>query len=130
VETERGLNFSVRAVPRAGVGRTIQLVSELTGTPGPAKSWEESNPYESVLVSLNRAVRQGQILMNTSPSLSHQKCYPCLPVCATAARVWTGHHLKVVRYSVENVTLSARMIRESDFWQPERAIMLSSPAVS
>ncbi|TJZ59428.1 TraK domain-containing protein, partial [Raoultella planticola] len=40
VETERGLNFSIRAVPRAGVGRTIQLVSELVGTPGPAKSWE------------------------------------------------------------------------------------------
>ncbi|WP_187439121.1 TraK domain-containing protein, partial [Klebsiella pneumoniae] len=29
VETERGLNFSIRAVPRAGSGRTIQLVSEL-----------------------------------------------------------------------------------------------------
>jgi conjugal transfer pilus assembly protein TraK len=37
----------------------------------------------------------------------------------------------VVRYSLENVTLSPRMIRESDFWQPgTRAIMLSSPAVS
>jgi hypothetical protein len=57
--------------------------------------------------------------MNTSPSLSHQKCYPVpAGLRATAARVWTGHHLKVVRYSLENVTLSARMIRESDFWQP------------
>ncbi|MDH8222525.1 type-F conjugative transfer system secretin TraK, partial [Klebsiella pneumoniae] len=54
-------NFSIRAVPRAGSGRTIQLVSELAGTPGPAKAWEESNPYESLLVSLNRAVRQGSV---------------------------------------------------------------------
>lgn len=32
LETERGLNFSVQAVPRAGAGRTIRLVSELSGT--------------------------------------------------------------------------------------------------
>lgn len=32
LETERGLNFSVRAVPRAGAGRTVQLVSDLRGT--------------------------------------------------------------------------------------------------
>ncbi|MFH7090927.1 hypothetical protein ACHWWK_27500 [Klebsiella pneumoniae] len=31
-KTERGLNFSIRAVPRAGPGRTIQLVSELAGS--------------------------------------------------------------------------------------------------
>lgn len=127
VETERGLNFSVRAVPRAGVGRTIQLVSELTGTPGPAKSWEESNPYESVLVSLNRAVRQGQIPdeYQSIPVTSEVLSVPA-GLRATAARVWTGHHLKVVLYNVENVTLSARNIRESDFWQAgTRAIMLS-----
>ncbi len=127
VETERGLNFSIRAVPRAGVGRTIQLVSELIGTPGPAKSWEESNPYESVLVSLNRAVRQGQIPdeYQSIPVTSEVLSVPA-GLRATAARVWTGHHLKVARYDVENVTLSARAIRESDFWQAgTRAIMLS-----
>lgn len=44
VETERGLNFSIRAVPRAGSGRTIQLVSELAGTPGPAKHGRSRTP--------------------------------------------------------------------------------------
>jgi conjugal transfer pilus assembly protein TraK len=105
VETERGLNFSIRAVPRAGSGRTIQLVSELSGTPGPAKAWEESNPYESLLVSLNRAVRQGV------PGE-----YQAVPVTRNAAGAgWSarhcresldGHHLKVVRYSLDNVSLS------------------------
>ncbi len=48
---------------------------------------------------------------------------------ATADRVWVGHHLKVVRYSLDNVSLSARMVRESDFWQPgTRAVMFSTPA--
>ncbi|VCV91672.1 hypothetical protein BANRA_05199 [Klebsiella pneumoniae] len=37
---------------------------------------------------------------------------------AARHRVWVGHHLKVVRYSLDNVSLSARMVRESDFWQP------------
>ena len=130
VETERGLNFSIRAVPRAGVGRTIQLVSELVGTPGPAKSWEESSPYEGILVSLNRAVRQGQIPdeYQAVPVTSESLQVPA-GLRATAEKVWTGHHLKVVRYSLENISFSPRMIRESDFWQPgTRAIMLSSPA--
>ena len=130
VETERGLNFSIRAVPRAGVGRTIQLVSELSGTPGPAKAWEESNPYESVLVSLNRAVRQGSVPgdYQAVPVTSETLAVPA-GLRATAEKVWTGHHLKVVRYSLDNVSLSPRMVRESDFWQPgTRAVMLSTPA--
>ncbi|MDM9306711.1 type-F conjugative transfer system secretin TraK, partial [Klebsiella quasipneumoniae] len=107
VETERGLNFSIRAVPRAGVGRTIQLVSELVGTPGPAKSWEESSPYEGILVSLNRAVRQGQIPdeYQAVPVTSESLQVPA-GLRATAEKVWTGHHLKVVRYSLENISFS------------------------
>ncbi|HBW5265323.1 type-F conjugative transfer system secretin TraK, partial [Klebsiella pneumoniae subsp. pneumoniae] len=99
VETERGLNFSIRAVPRAGSGRTIQLVSELAGTPGPAKAWEESNPYESLLVSLNRAVRQGSVPdeYQSVPVTSEVLQVPA-GLRATADRVWVGHHLKVVRY--------------------------------
>lgn len=31
LETERGLNLSIQAVPREGAGRTIQLVSDLRG---------------------------------------------------------------------------------------------------
>ncbi|WP_058914085.1 MULTISPECIES: type-F conjugative transfer system secretin TraK [Enterobacteriaceae] len=130
VETERGLNFSIHAVPRAGVGRTIQLVTELTGTPGPAKAWEESNPYESILVSLNRAVRQGGMPdeYQSVPVTSETLQVPA-GLRATAEKVWTGHHLKVVRFSLENMTFSPRLVRESDFWQPgTRAVMLSTPA--
>ncbi|MGN8352357.1 type-F conjugative transfer system secretin TraK, partial [Klebsiella pneumoniae] len=91
VETERGLNFSIRAVPRAGSGRTIQLVSELAGTPGPAKAWEESNPYESLLVSLNRAVRQGSVPdeYQSVPVTSEVLQVPA-GLRATADRVWVG----------------------------------------
>ncbi|HAV0850732.1 TPA: hypothetical protein JF487_004987, partial [Escherichia coli] len=106
------------------------LVSELAGTPGPAKAWEESNPYESLLVSLNRAVRQGSVPdeYQSVPVTSEVLQVPA-GLRATADRVWVGHHLKVVRYSLDNVSLSARMVRESDFWQPgTRAVMFSTPA--
>ncbi len=39
LETERGLNLSIQAVPREGAGRTIQLVSDLRGT-GEAGAWK------------------------------------------------------------------------------------------
>ncbi|MBR7596967.1 type-F conjugative transfer system secretin TraK, partial [Klebsiella grimontii] len=87
-------------------------------------------PYEGILVSLNRAVRQGQIPdeYQAVPVTSESLQVPA-GLRATAEKVWTGHHLKVVRYSLENISFSPRMIRESDFWQPgTRAIMLSSPA--
>ncbi|HCO9234320.1 TPA: type-F conjugative transfer system secretin TraK, partial [Escherichia coli] len=48
---------------------------------------------------------------------------------SVADAVWTGNHLKMVRFAVENKTLSALNIRESDFWQPgTRAVMFSQPA--
>lgn len=128
METERGLNFSIRAVPRAGVGRTIQLVSELSAR-RPGKSPEESNPYESVLVSLNRAVRGAAFGDYQAVPVTSETLAVPAGLRATAEKVWTGHHLKVVRYSLDNVSLSPRMVRESDFWQPgTRAVMFSTPA--
>ncbi len=38
LETERGLNLSIQAVPREGAGRTIQLVSH-PGSVNPVKWW-------------------------------------------------------------------------------------------
>ncbi|EGU6513797.1 type-F conjugative transfer system secretin TraK [Escherichia coli] len=57
LETERGLNLSIQAVPREGAGRTIQLVSDLRGTGEEAGAWETSTPYESLLVTISQAGR-------------------------------------------------------------------------
>lgn len=129
LETERGLNFSVRAVPREGAGRTIQLVSELRGSGEVAGAWETATPYESMLVRISQAVRGG-----TLPDGWHQ-----IPVTnealnspaglsAQPGAVWVGNHLKMVRFTVENRTSSALNVRESDFWQPgTRAVMFARP---
>jgi conjugal transfer pilus assembly protein TraK len=82
-----------------------------------------------VLVSLNRAVRQGSVPDDYQAVPVTSETLRCQLVCVPRQKVWTGHHLKVVRYSLDNVSLSPRMVRESDFWQPgTRAVMFSTPA--
>lgn len=129
LETERGLNLSVHAVPREGAGRTIQLVSDLRGTGEEAAAWEMSTPYESLLVSVSQAVRGGKLpagwyqLPVTKETLQTPS-----GMSAQADAVWTGNHLKMVRFVVKNTTLSPLNIRESDFWQPgTRAVMFAQP---
>ncbi|VCZ28487.1 hypothetical protein BANRA_05478 [Escherichia coli] len=103
---------------REGAGRTIQLVSDLRGT-GEAGAWETSTPYESLLVTISRAVRGGKLPAGWyQVPVTKETCRP-RRLSSVADAVWTGNHLKMVRFAVENKTLSALNIRESDFWQPE-----------
>jgi conjugal transfer pilus assembly protein TraK len=127
VETGRGMNFSVRAVPRSGAGRTFQLVTDLGGTGETPKRWEESSPYQAILVSLNRAVRNGSLPAgySTLPVTTELMMAPA-GLQAQAVSVWTGHHLKVVYYRVINLLASPVTVSESNFWQHGvRAVMFS-----
>ncbi|WP_440862641.1 type-F conjugative transfer system secretin TraK [Symbiopectobacterium purcellii] len=118
LETERGLNFSVQAVPRAGVGRTIRLVSELSGTGDAARTWEESSPYESMLVSLSQHLLGGKLPSGwQSIPVTNERLIAPAGLVARAERVWVGNHLKVVSYCITNSSAGARSLAESDFWQ-------------
>lgn len=130
IETERGLNFSVQAVPRAGVGRTVRLVSELSGTGEAARTWEQSSPYESTLVSLGQ-----HLLGGTLPSgwqnipVTNERMNAPAGLVARAERVWAGNHLKVVSYRITNGSVSVRSLTESDLWQQGiRAVLFAEPA--
>lgn len=127
LETERGLNLSIQAVPREGAGRTIQLVSDLRGTGEEAGAWETSTPYESLLVTISQAVRGGKLPAGWyQVPVTKETLQAPAGLSSVADAVWTGNHLKMVRFAVENKTLSALNIRESDFWQPgTRAVMFS-----
>lgn len=130
LETERGLNFSVQAVPRAGVGRTVRLVSELSGTGEEARIWEESSPYETTLVSLSQHLLVGKLPTGwqTIPVTTETLSAPS-GLSASADRVWAGNHLKVVRYRVTNVSGAVRNLTESDFWQRGiRGVLFAEPA--
>lgn len=129
IETERGQNFSIRAVPREGAGRTLQIVGDLMGTRGPAASWEQGQPYESMLVALNKGVLEGRL----------PEGYGIIPVTdetltvpyglrAVAEKVWIGSRLKVICFTVSNPGLSSIWINEHDFWQQgTRAVLFDSP---
>ncbi|MFJ5855717.1 type-F conjugative transfer system secretin TraK [Enterobacter cancerogenus] len=131
LETERGLNFSVRAVPRAGAGRTVRLVSELSGTGDAARSWEESSPYEATLVSLSQHLLGGRLPEGWYELPVTRETLTPPGLLASAERVWVGNHLKVVRYRVTNRTAEARHVSESDFWQNGiRAVLFAEPARS
>ncbi len=130
LETERGLNLSIQAVPRDGAGRTVQLVSDLRGTGEVAGAWETATPYESLLVTISQAVRGGKLPEGWYPvPVTGETLQAPAGLSAVADAVWTGNHLKMVRFAVENKTPSAQIVRESDFWQPgTRAVMFSQPA--
>lgn len=129
IETERGMTFSIRAVPRAGSGRTFQLVSASHGVSEPARIWEQSQPYESMLVALNTSLMEGGLPAGYGqvPVTSERLAAP-YGLRAEAAQAWKGHHLKVVRFNVTNPGPSVRWVNEHDFWTVGvRAVMFDTP---
>lgn len=99
LETERGLNLSIQAVPREGAGRTIQLVSDLRGTGEEAGAWETSTPYESLLVTISQAVRGGKLPAGWYQlPVTKETLQAPAGLSSVADAVWTGNHLKMVRF--------------------------------
>ncbi|HBV7401029.1 TPA: type-F conjugative transfer system secretin TraK, partial [Escherichia coli] len=103
---------------------------DLRGTGEEAGAWETSTPYESLLVTISQAVRGGKLPAGWyQVPVTKETLQAPAGLSSVADAVWTGNHLKMVRFAVENKTLSALNIRESDFWQPgTRAVMFSQPA--
>ncbi|EKQ6314662.1 type-F conjugative transfer system secretin TraK, partial [Escherichia coli] len=102
----------------------------LRGTGEEAGAWETSTPYESLLVTISQAVRGGKLPAGWyQVPVTKETLKAPAGLSSVADAVWMGNHLKMVRFTVENKTLSALNIRESDFWQPgTRAVMFSQPA--
>ncbi|WP_424141190.1 type-F conjugative transfer system secretin TraK [Sodalis glossinidius] len=129
IETARGLNFSLRAVPQAGSGRTFSLVGEGQGVSVAAKVWEQSVPYESMLVALNQALMAGRLPAGYGKApATHERLPLPAGLWAEALWVWKGHRLKVVRFRVTNPGTTPVRVNEPDFWQPGVwAVMFDTP---
>ncbi|HGJ5881481.1 MAG TPA: type-F conjugative transfer system secretin TraK [Arsenophonus nasoniae] len=129
VETERGHNFSLRAVPTERTGRTIQIVSQLGGVNSAAKTWEQTQPYEALLVDIQRRLLAG-LPPTTYQSIpvTRENLPTPLGFSAKAEKVWAGHQLKVIQFTVTNQQAFSRPVVEANFWQPgTRAIGFSHP---
>lgn len=127
IETEHGQVFSIQANPHKGEGRSYRLLSS-TPSPRPAaKVWETSQPYESLLVELNKAALQGKIPESYAPAdISSEKISAPAGLSMLAEEAWAGNSLKIVRYRVQNQLGYSISLREQDFWREGvRAVMFN-----
>lgn len=130
VETERGHHFLLRAVPSKRTGRTLQIVSPLGGVNSPAKAWEQTQPYESLLIEIHRLWLAGQPPENyQSTPVTQENLLPPVGFSIKTEKVWVGHQLKVIEFRVTNNESLSRPVVEGDFWQPGTRAMGFSRAV-
>lgn len=130
LHTERGSSLSLNVKPQPGSGRTLRFapVSPPTRQNDEAKAWEEGQTYEKTLVTLSRAVVNGQVPDEYQEyPVSRMPAYsPASPVHLTPERQFVGSHLRVVRFRMNNPGYITLSLHERDFWQRGvRAVMLS-----
>ncbi|MGC1041603.1 type-F conjugative transfer system secretin TraK [Pantoea agglomerans] len=131
LETAGGVGVSIDVSPKPGNGRTLHLIpADAPVKPNPdAKSWEESQPFQKILVSIARTVANGEVPENyTEIKASRGPAYtPPAGVQLTPERQLAGSHLRVIRYRIKNTGYVPRMLNEKQFWQKGvRAVMLST----
>lgn len=130
IETEGGQAFSVHATPKTGVGKSYRLQARTPVNQHVASAWEQSQPYETLLVSLMKTLSAGQLPAGYVPvPLTTETLKTPRGLTARAEQVWTGSNLKVIRFHLVNPTLTPVALKESAFWQPGvRAVMFSGRA--
>lgn len=127
IETEQGQVFSIHANPQKGEGRSYRLLGSKPLPRAGAKAWETSQPYESLLVELNKAALQGHMPESYAPAdLNNERMLAPAGLSMRAEEAWTGNALRIVRYSVQNPNSYAVSLKEQDFWyQGVRAVMFN-----
>lgn len=127
IETEQGQVFSIQATPRKGEGRSYRLLASKPLPRPDAKVWETAQPYESLLVELNKAALQGRMPESYAPAdIGNDRLQAPAGLSMRAEEAWVGNALRIVRYRVQNPHSYAVSLKEQDFWrQGVRAVMLS-----
>ncbi|BCU51136.1 TPA: type-F conjugative transfer system secretin TraK [Citrobacter farmeri] len=130
IQTDRGSSLSLNVRPQPGNGRTLRFtpMSPPLRKNDDAKAWEEGQTYEKTLVTLSRAVVNGQVPDDYQEyPVSRMTAYtPATSVRLTPERQFVGNHLRVVRFRMNNHGSITQSLRERDFWRKGvRAVMLS-----
>ncbi|MBK5145550.1 type-F conjugative transfer system secretin TraK [Budviciaceae bacterium BWR-B9] len=129
IETERGQAFSVHASPKAVAGKSYRLQAMMPVHRDTAKSWEQSQPYEALLVSLGKSFLQGRVPEGyTSVPVLNQSIKVSRGLSASAQKSWAGGNLSVTRYQLINSSSTSLPLQEKAFWvQGIRSIMFAYP---
>lgn len=130
VETALGQTFSVVATPVKGEGRVYRLMSAEPPERPETRKWETALSYETLLISLNRAVLTGRLpdgYGEVSPLADGVRIPGGMTL--TPVQAWAGDRLRADRYQVRNASPRGVALREQDFWKPGvRAVMFDSNA--
>lgn len=129
IETERGQAFSVHATPKAVAGKSYRLQAIMPVHRDVAKSWEQSQPYESLLVALGKSLLQGSVPEGySSIPVINQAIKVPQGLSATAQKSWAGGNLSVTRYQLTNNNSASIPLHEKSFWvQGIRSVMFAYP---
>ncbi|PKA32737.1 type-F conjugative transfer system secretin TraK [Cedecea lapagei] len=130
IQTNHGSSLSLNVRPQPGNGKTLRFtpMSPPLRKNDDAKAWEEGQTYEKTLVSLSRAVVNGQVPDDyVEYTVSRMTAYtPSTTVRLSPERQFVGNHLRIVRFRMTNPGSITQNLRERDFWQKGvRAVMLS-----
>jgi conjugal transfer pilus assembly protein TraK len=130
IQTDHGSSLSLNVRPQPGNGKTLRFtpMSPPLRKNDDAKAWEEGQTYEKTLVSLSRAVVNGQVPDDyVEYPVSRMTAYtPSTAVRLSPERQFVGNHLRIVRFRMTNPGSITQNLRERDFWQKGvRAVMLS-----
>lgn len=130
VETALGQTFSVVATPVKGEGRVYRLMSAEPPARPETRKWETAQAYETLLVSLNRAVLTGDMpdgYGEVKPLAEGIRVPGGFSV--TPQNAWAGDQLRADRYELRNANTWGVALREQDFWKPGvRAVMFDNNA--
>jgi conjugal transfer pilus assembly protein TraK len=130
LQTDRGASVSLNIQPKPVAGRTLRFtpLSVKAHINEDAKAWEEGQSYEKTLVTLSRAITNGDVPDNYEelPISSMPAYIPNVAIKLTAERQFVGSHLRVVRFRMRNAGYVTVPLRERDFWRKGvRGVMLS-----
>lgn len=130
VETRKGQTFPVAATPVKGQGKVYRLLGDMPVRSPEAKAWETSQPYESLLLTLNN------LAMKSALPDAYTPVKPDMTGLAIPSRLqavdeqaWAGNALRIDRVRLTNPYGYGVTLREQDFWlRGVRSVMFNSQA--
>lgn len=117
VRTAGGLTVSVIGVPQKRDGRVLQLISDMPAKSAVAKRWEQSLPYPRLLMSIHKAMLQGEMPPGFSPAPDTAlPAFHLPPVYRLSVEnMWNGGALRVYQLRLHNTTAQPQALSEHLF---------------
>lgn len=118
LETRLGQVVAITATPVKGEGKVYRLLSSDPVARPEVQKWETAQPYESMLITLNKSALTGVLPEGFAPVESQQGGIQApAGLQVSTERAWSGHALRVDQYRVTNSHTYSVALREQDFWR-------------